>query len=123
MRSVADDSDLEFRDGSDSIRRDAVTVEQAAELAQHPSQIIYFGAESRSSHGGFTAGNLGLNPLQIALGMTPTEDRSFDIRRIEQVGATITDRWKARRIPANQPFKPRRGCGDGRAVSPGAASQ
>lgn len=112
MRAVADDSGLEFREGGRDIERDAATVDQAAELKARAGKIIYFGADSKVGSGGFTAGNLGLNPLQIALGMSPTQDASFSVSKINQTIDAIRARWTARRIPSSQSFKPRAGCGD-----------
>lgn len=112
MRSVADDSGLVFADGSTGIEEDARMVDQAADLMAHAGKVIYFGAESGTGAGGFTAGNLGLNPLQIGVGMTPSRDASFNVSRINETIDEIGRRWTAHRIPASATFKPRPGCGE-----------
>lgn len=109
MRSVADDSSLDFIDGSDTYDRRSV----ALGLPSTAGHTIYFGAESRGDSSGFTGGNLGLNRYQIGLAMTPTRDGVFNARVIERTVNRIIDNWTARRVPADDTFKPRAGCGDG----------
>ena len=70
MQTVATTSHLVFKDGSDRFERDMQEIEHIGDLSALPGETIYFGAESESGTGGFTAANIGLNPLQIAVGMS-----------------------------------------------------
>lgn len=112
MQTVATTSHLVFKDGSERFERDMQEIEHIGDLSALPGETIYFGAESESGTGGFTAANIGLNPLQIAVGMSPTRDRSFDDRVINRTIDEISRRWTAHRVPASETFKPRSGCGE-----------
>lgn len=112
MRTVAHNAKLEFLDGSAEIEADARSVAAARALVSETQETIYFGAESESGSAGFTGGNLGLNPFQIGLGFTPSRDETFGTRTVNDTIDEIGRRWTARRIPANEPFKRRPGCGD-----------
>lgn len=112
MRSVAEDSRLVFADGGAGIEEEARMLEQADRLTSHTGKVIYFGAESETGVGGFTAGNLGLNPFQVGIGMTPSRDTFFNVKKIHETIDRIERRWTARRIPLGETFKPRSGCGE-----------
>lgn len=114
MRAVAERADLDFTDGAANHDRNTEILGAPAGPATR-GPTIYFGAESRTDGGGFTAANISLNSYQIALGLTATEDARFDDEAIEATTAEITRRWPARRVPSSETFHPQPSCGDGSA--------
>lgn len=111
MRGVADRADLKFTDGASYHDRNSEVLGTTSGPVGG-GRTIYFGAESRTETGGFTAANLSLNPYQIALGMTATDDPRFDAQVIEATTDEILLRWPGRRIPSSDTFQPRPGCGE-----------
>lgn len=63
MQALATTSHLVFKDGSDRFERDMQVTEETGRLPAPVGETIYFGAESASGVGGFTAANISLNPL------------------------------------------------------------
>lgn len=112
MRDVASSNGLRFLDGGDSIEQDGLTLDHLAHVKPINGKIIYFGAESNTGHGGFTAGNLGLNPFQLGVGMSPSRDSSFNVKKINATIDEISKRWIANRVKQSLTFRPRPGCGE-----------